>query len=168
MAQRAKYDKEKIVAEWRTGKYSLRDLADRHKISRGTIHNLVAGIGQDIGQLVDKQVEINQQLAGMNRQEVDVFRDEVDERQKYHQFFTNQAVRNVESAMRKLDDEVEVTLFEHKALAEVIQKGKETVLGKDAAVVVNNTNTNAQQNNVIEQTADQVRGMIEKMNGLCL
>ena len=36
-----------IVADWRTGEYSQRQLADKHKVSNGKVNQLCKGVGQD-------------------------------------------------------------------------------------------------------------------------
>jgi len=46
MAKR-KYNKEEVIADWKTGKYTERDIASMHKISPATAHNIVKGVERD-------------------------------------------------------------------------------------------------------------------------
>jgi ABC-type Fe3+-citrate transport system substrate-binding protein len=139
---RLKYSKEDVVADWKTGKYTERDLASMHKISPATAHNIVKGIEKTISKLVSKQLEINQELADHSEQEVSKFKQEVEERSKYITFFNNAALKNVSVAVKKIGDDT--TQAEHRMCADTIRIGRETVLGKTPDTIINNTN--AQQN----------------------
>ena len=44
MARKADYNREEVLADWKTGKYSVRKLADKHRVSPGTIHGIVKNI----------------------------------------------------------------------------------------------------------------------------
>jgi hypothetical protein len=83
MARTAKYNRNEVIADWEIGKYTVRDLAHKHKISIGTVHNIVSGIDKKIEPLVNKQVSINQELANLNEHELNNFKQEVDERSRY-------------------------------------------------------------------------------------
>ena len=43
---------EAIVADWRTGQYSQDKLADKHKVSKGTVNRLCKGVSRDLVDLV--------------------------------------------------------------------------------------------------------------------
>ena len=136
---RIQYDKAELIADWKTGKFTERALAQKHRISPATAHKLVAGIDKDIPALVSKQIEINQQLAEMTEQEVSKFEREVSERTKHIQFFTTAAVQNVKEAMSlQCEDQAD---FQKRA--DTILKAKEAVLGKtpETAIQINNNQT---------------------------
>jgi len=38
----------KIIADWRTGEYSQRQLADMHKVSKGKVNQLCKGVDRDV------------------------------------------------------------------------------------------------------------------------
>lgn len=135
---RIKYDKDEVLADWKTGKYTERDLASKHKISPATAHNIVKGVDKTLSTLISKQVEINQELAEHTEQEVSKFKQEVDERTKHIQFFNNAALKNVSVAVKKIGDGT--TQAEHRMLADTIAKGREVVLGKMPDTVINNAN----------------------------
>lgn len=137
------YNKVELLADWKTGKYTERDIASKYRISPATAHKLVTGVSKSISPLISKQVEINQELATMNEHEVSKFKQEVDERSKHIQFFTEAAVKNVKAAVDKIVDTT--SQAEHRMLADTILKGRETVLGKAPETAIQiNTNGNTQ------------------------
>lgn len=134
------YSKEEVIADWKTGKYTERDIASKHKISPATAHNIVKGIEKTISKLVSKQIEINQELAEHTEQEVSKFKQEVEEQTRYIKFFNNAAIQNVQNAMKASCE----SQNDYRARADTIAKGREVVLGKTSDTVINNIN--AQQN----------------------
>ena len=127
-----------IVAQWRTGEYSQQDLADKHEVSKGVVNKLCKGVEQDTAAIVTAGVQYRQALAEHDDRNVTAVTMVVEERTKHIQFFTNAALRNVQSAVKKITSDT--SQAEHRMLAETILKGKEAVLGKDVetAVQVNN------------------------------
>ena len=133
------YDKDKIIADWKTDKYTERSLADKHGVSKATVHNIVKGVEKSIAQLVTKQVAINQEVAKLNNHEITKFKEEVDERTRLLQFFSDAAQTNVKIAIDKITEET--SQAEHRMLADTILKGREAALGKqpDTAIQINNS-----------------------------
>lgn len=127
-----------ILAEWRTGEYTQRDLAYRHKVSLGFINKHTKDVERDTASTVNKLVEAKQELSKMDEHSVNAVHAIVDEKTKHIQFFNNAALKNVQTAVRKIDEST--TQAEHRMLAETILKGRETVLGKspDTAIQINN------------------------------
>lgn len=146
MARRAKYDKEQVVADWKTGNYSLRSLANKHRISATTAYNLTQGMDKSLEPLINAEVAIKQELANLNEQELNTFEKEVNKRTEHLVFFANAAVTNVQQAM-KADCE---TQQDYKLRSETILKGREATVGKDPQVAV--------QNNLTLSLADALRG----------
>lgn len=140
---RSKYDRDEVLADWKTGKFTERDLASKYKISPATAHNIVKGVDKTLSALISKQLEINQELAEHTEQEVSKFKQEVDERTKHIQFFNNAALKNVSVAVKKIGEST--SQAEHRMLAETIAKGREVVLGKtpDTAIQINNNTSEA-------------------------
>lgn len=131
--------KEKIVADWRTGNYSQRELSDRHKVSVGLVANLTKGVEQDVSAIVSAGVQYRQGIAEFSEQSAHIahsIESAVDERVRHLQFFTDAAVRNVKASF-DLPCESQRDI---KDRAETILKGKEVVLGKtpDTAIQINN------------------------------
>ena len=130
-----------IIAGWRTGAYSQRDLAKKYAVSAGKVAELTKGIAKDAKAIVSAGIEYKQGLAPHDERMVSAINTVIDERTKHILFFTNAAIQNVSEAMEmKCEDQ-----NDHKSRADTILKGKEAVLGKEAGNVINNTN--AQQIN---------------------
>ena len=129
-----------IVADWRTGAFTQRQLAGKYRVSLGFINKHTKDVPRDTAETVNKLVEAKQELANLDEQSVNAVHEQVNERTKHIQFFTNAAVKNVQAAVRKITNET--TQAEHRMLAETILKGRETVLGKspDTAIQINNGN----------------------------
>ncbi|HUV92195.1 MAG TPA: hypothetical protein VMV80_03835 [Anaerolineales bacterium] len=134
----ARYDKEKILTDWRTGEYTERALAAKHKVSPATVHNIVTGVEKTLAPIISKQIEAKQQLSELSEQELSTVVQIVDERTKHIQFFNDLTTRNLSMMARKLDDKTSVA--DHRMAQAAIKDGKETVLGKtpDTAIQINN------------------------------
>lgn len=138
MAKRNRnYDKAALLADWRTGEYNQRQLADKYKVVPATVNNLIKGVKQDIEPLISAQVSIKQELAKFNERERELFDKIVNTKTAHIQFFTDAAVLNVQQALAAPCE----GQADFKARAETISKGKEVVLGKEpsAAIQINNT-----------------------------
>lgn len=51
-------EKKLVIADFKTGRYSQRELADRHNISVGTVNNLTKGLTADNEHLVNAQISL--------------------------------------------------------------------------------------------------------------
>lgn len=126
---------EVIVRDWRIGKLSIRDLADKHGVSRGKVGELCKGVPKDAAVIVDAGVQYRQALSVHDGRMVDAIEQEVEERTKHIQFFTNAAVTNVKQAMNDVCD----GQADYQRRADTINKGREAVLGKtpETAIQIN-------------------------------
>lgn len=127
---------DKIIAEWRTGKYSQRDLAERHKVSNGYINKICKGVPQDMSAVVSAGVAYKQGLAATDEQTVFAVVEAVDDAVKYAKFFGDAAIRNVRQAMAAPCN----SQHDYKARAETIVRGREVVLGRAPDTIINNAN----------------------------
>jgi len=59
-----------IIADWRTGNYTQRDLAYKHKVSNGFVAKHTKGVIQDNEQLVSIGVQYRKGLAELDAQSV--------------------------------------------------------------------------------------------------
>ena len=146
MARPLRCDPVKVLADWKTGKYSERDLASMHKCSSSTIHKIVVGVEKTIESIASKTVAIKQQVAAFNEHEKSRYEQLVEEKSRNIQFYADAGVKIAMSALKVLDAEERPDVFQHKALAEAVLRSKEITLGKDVATVINNSNTAAVQN----------------------
>jgi len=58
MARLSDNEKKLVIADYKTGKYSQRELAERHHISVGTVNNLTKDIKSDNEHLVTAQISL--------------------------------------------------------------------------------------------------------------
>lgn len=131
--------KEQILAEYKAGK-TQRRLALLYEVSPATINKICKGVIQENKEIVNTQVAIHQALSQKSEQEVNAINKEVKERTKYLVFFQKSALKNQNIANKKIDDGS--SLSELKDHSQITSKNKETVLGKDADVNIQNNNTN--------------------------
>ncbi len=125
-----------IVGQWRTGAYSIRDLARKHEVSVGFIAKHTTKIEKDGLAVVNAGVQYKQGLAENDEHFVNAVNDVVDERTRHIVFFNHAAIKNVsEAMMAKCENQ-----NDYKARADTISKGRADVLGKtpDTAVQINN------------------------------
>lgn len=136
---RANHDKKipVIIGQWRTGEYSIRDLAKKHDVSIGFVAKHTAGIEKDGVDVVNAGVLYQQGIRGNDEHFVNAVNSVVEERTRHVMFFNNAAIRNVQDAMETPC----ANQYDFKARADTISKGREVVLGKtpDTAIQINNT-----------------------------
>lgn len=58
MAKLSELEKTRLLADWKTGKYSQRDLVKKYNASKGTVSEITKGVEQKNGHLVDAQVSL--------------------------------------------------------------------------------------------------------------
>lgn len=152
-----------IIADWRTGEYTVRDLTSKYKVSVGFIAKHTKGVEQDTAQTVNKLVQAKQELANLDEHSVHAVHEVVDERTKHIQFFTNVTVKNIKAMESKLTGEL--SIVEHKHAQETIAKAKETVLGKEASTQVNIQNNTTINNELVAGAKEQLQQRLAKING---
>jgi 2,3-bisphosphoglycerate-independent phosphoglycerate mutase len=137
--------KESVIVDWRMGKMSQKDIADKHKISKGAVNAICKGIEQDGQAFVTAGVEYKQILAAQDDRMMTAVTDEVEQRTKYIAYFNRRALENVEAAFNlPVDNQNDV-----KARAETITKARIDVLGKppETAIQINNNTTYREMSN---------------------
>lgn len=147
MARKANYNREAVEADWKTGKYSVRKLAAKHRISSGTVHNIVSGLDKTLEPLINAEVAIRQELATLNEHELNTFEQEVNERTRHIRLFNSATEKNITLLMDKVD--ADTSIYDHHTVQSTILKGKETVLGKqpETAIQINNNSAPKQIDN---------------------
>lgn len=128
--------KNKIDAEWRTGQFSQRELADRHKVSVGFVAKITKGIAKDCEHIVSAGVAYKQALVGHSERIVSTIERVVHDKIEKLELLKNYAMDNARQAMEtKCSGQ-----FEFKARAEVINKSIEAIEGRkiDTAIQINN------------------------------
>jgi len=127
---------EAVLIDRRVLGMSIRDLADKHKISRGKAGEICKGVEQDGIAIVDAGIKYNQALAEHDGRMVDAIVDAVSVAIKRAEWLNCQALKNVEQAMQA--DCANQNDF--RARADTIAKAKDVVVGKspETAIQINN------------------------------
>ncbi|MEC4682365.1 MAG: hypothetical protein VST70_01605 [Nitrospirota bacterium] len=130
--------REKILADWRTGEYTIRTLAHRHDVSSATAGKIVKDVPKDLLEIIDAGVKYRSAILSEKRQVGDALSQIVDEKTRHIAFFANATVKNVSLMMEKIGGRT--TIDEHKTAQDTLLKGRETVLGKspETAIQINN------------------------------
>lgn len=129
-----------IIAEWRTGEYTVRQLADRHGVSPSFAGACVKGVPKDTKEIVDKLIESKCQLAQLDGQSMDAVHEIVDRKTSHLIFFANAAVQNVKEAMASPCE----SQGEFRLRAATIKDCKEAAVGKEPSTAIQiNTAQNA-------------------------
>lgn len=136
-----------IQAEFRTGHYTVRKLAEKHKVSVGFISKHTKGMAKDLKEVVNAGVSykyaISEDAVHDNEQNNEHVRkavtEVVDERTRHLVFFNNSALKNQQLANKRLSGDMGVQELESHS--RITARNKETVLGKspDTAIQINNT-----------------------------
>jgi hypothetical protein len=138
MARLTDRDRELILADWHTGRYSHSELGKRYNTSHVTIGKICRGIEPKHADKVTAQIAINTALAQESYEEVTAVTKAVDEATRQLLFFNNSLLKNQALANKKLNDNLSINELEvHSRLT---ARNKEGVLGKQADTVINNSN----------------------------
>lgn len=139
--------KNKVIADWRTGEYSQRDLADKYQISTGAAAKLCKGVNQDTSAIVSAGIQYRQGLEPLDEQNVSAIMSAVDRIIQQREFFTNNTIRNLSLMMDKVNEGS--TISEHAIAQNALARGKETVLGKQPETQVNIQNNAAPLTSIV-------------------
>ena len=153
MARLTNKQKELIIADFHTGAFTTRALADKYEISHVSVYNLIKGLKPKHKEKVRKLVQIKTELASENPQEVKAVNEVVDEKTKHLIFFQTRALAN----QKKADELLEFAedLNDVDAHSRITARNKETVLGKAPETIINNAN--------LQQT-EETKIVIERRN----
>ncbi len=112
-----------IVTDWRTGEYSQRQLADKHKVSTGKVAQLTKGVLQDGAAIVSAGIQYRQALAAQDERMVSTITEIVDKKVARLEWLREAAMQNVTEAMSaECRDQMD-----YKARADTINKAVEAV-----------------------------------------
>ena len=89
---------EQILADWRTGEYSIRAIAYRHDVSSALVGKLVKGVPKDLVDVIDAGVKYRTTLLQENRHVEDAVSKIVDEKTRHIAFFANATIKNISYA----------------------------------------------------------------------
>ena len=140
MARLTEDQRECILADFHTGHFSIRQLADKYETSHTTVNKLTKGVEPKHKEKVDTIVSIKSSLAEESLQEVSSINEVVEEKTKHLIYFRDSALKNQQLANRLLEETDK--LRDVESHSRITKANKETVLGKDPDTVINNQNNN--------------------------
>ena len=130
----------RIVADWRTGAFSQQDLADKHKVSKGSVNKLCKGVEQDMTAIVTAGIQYQSGLSAQDDRIVTAVTAVVDEAASRMEWINKAALKNAQEAMKASC----ASQQDYKNRADTVLKTKETLFGRTPNTII--SNTNAQQN----------------------
>lgn len=101
-----KYDKDALLADFHTGIYTQRQLADRHNISPTMVNKLTKGLEKKTADLVNKKLEVIQEDKKLSVQEVNAVNEAVHFKEKMLadiQMFSHRAMQKAGDLLEKTD-----------------------------------------------------------------
>lgn len=131
--------KDAILIDWRLGILSQRDIADKHKVSKGTVGNICKGAERDAASIVGDGVQYKQGLAKFDGRMVGAIDATVNDLVRFEQISSERMERVARRAMEMLataDRTGDV-----KAVMDTLKVHREARLGKspEVAVQINNS-----------------------------
>lgn len=159
--------KEKILADFHTGKFSQRELAKKHSVSNGTVANLLKGLTPKNEHLVEAQITLLSAQTQKSEIEMSSILSTAKDEAYNRGLIFNATQKNLNRVMDMLDkntkfekvgvgdgvqnfEPVELNANDYKALQEAIDKASLTLGVNSRTGNISINNTNAQQNEVTE------------------
>lgn len=167
MARPTQGDWEKAKALYEADK-SLRQISDETGIDNSNIskrakkENWQRGV---LPQLIADTARVREEFTALLPHQQQVVESEVAERLRHIEFFKKSTMKNLSTMMRKVDETI--TIQEHTQAQNALQKGKETILGKDidTAIQINNTQQNTSDfKNLSDEELDMMHALLQKAN----
>lgn len=143
-----KYDKDALLADYHTGIYTQRQLADRHNISPTMVNKLTKGLEKKTANLVNKKLEVIQEDKKLSVQEVNAVDEAVHFKAKMLadiQLFTGKAMRKAGDLLDSSD-----TGSDFKAIIEGVDKLSITTGINERHAKPSQVQQNTQNNGVTE------------------
>lgn len=155
----ARYDKEQLLADWRTGGYNQQQLADKHKTSRPNVARIVKGVDKDLTSTLTRKIESEQELAELSDKEltsIDTLAKQAVEDAKMIRTLTK---NNMVGVGAKLQDHSRLNMLDHKNAQELIDKASITLGVNDRHAKPASIQQNTQNNT--ESTVQRVFHVVE-------
>ncbi len=149
-----KYDKEQLLADYKTGAYTQRQIAHKYSLSPAMIAKLVKGVSKDLESVVNADIHVKHTLASKSEQEVSAVSEVVSREvskllkaKKLDDFLDNAAglaaKRSVEILSKKDLSMIEIEQFSKAQNNIRVGIGTQQKFATSTQI----TNNNAQQNN---------------------
>lgn len=170
MAKITEVIKEKILADFHTGKFSQRELAKKHSVSNGTVANLLKGLTPKNEHLVEAQITLLSAQTQKSEIEMSSILSTAKNEAYNRGLIFNATQKNLNRVIDMLDKNTKVEKIgvgdgvqnfeptqlnpqDYKALQDTIDKASLTlgVNQRVAATQINNANVQSEQKIIIER-----------------
>jgi transcriptional regulator with XRE-family HTH domain len=145
-----------LLADYKTGHYSQRDLARKYTISPAYVNKIVKGIDKEDEAVVNAGIAYQSALAQKNEFSVNAIVNAVNEKTKHLQFLHNATLKNISVMAKKLNEEA--TFKDHLDAQNAIHKAGQTLGVIDQFAKSGDVNVNAtaavQSNNITVEFVD--------------
>jgi hypothetical protein len=135
--------REKILADFHIGFFSIRQIAERAGVSHVAVHKIVKGLTPKFKEKINAEVAFKAELADENLQQINSVNEVISEATKHLIFFQNAALTNQKKANEMLKNAK--TIGDIEAHSRITARNKETILGKEPQTIINNNNTQQNQ-----------------------
>jgi|GEM_PF-6910542 hypothetical protein len=157
------YDKERVLSDWRTGGYTIRELAARHSIGRATVGAIVKGIDKENRTIVDNKITANQAVRELSDKDGQAVREvitRIEEKrikaEKLDDYLDNAAGLAAKKGVEILNNP-NLSMIEIEQFSKA-QNNIRVGIGtqqKFAGTVINNTNAQKSDNTLIIERLKQ-------------
>ena len=160
------YDREQVIADWKSGNYTISELSRKHRIAYSTAGKAVQGVPKTIAELVEREVEIKQELMKLNRRETLIFNEEVDLRTRHLTLLYDSTHKNISKMMERFDKKSAVfSIEDHKAVQSTLKDARTTLLGNEPAVAIQQNN-NVNQSGLRSMTPEEIKDELAKADAI--
>ena len=128
-----------ILADWRTGAYTVRDLAYKHGVSAAFVNGITKGVACDTKTTVNNIIALEQDLARLDRRSVNSVHEVALDLIHFERANSQRMETATLKAMDMLPNSERVS--DVKSVMDVLKIHREAILGKspDTAIQINNS-----------------------------
>lgn len=142
----ARYDKEQLLADWRTGEFKHQELADKYKMSRPNVARIVKDVAQDLTPILTRKIESEQELAELSDKELTSVNDRAKHIIEDAKMIRTLTKNNMVGVGAKLQDHSKLNMLDHKNAQDLIDKASITLGVNDRHAKPANIQQNTQNN----------------------
>lgn len=148
-------DKNLIIADFLTGKYSQRELSKKYDVSLGTINKLTKDLEQKNEHLVNAQVSILRAKQELDPLEMNAIMNTANQLSEYKDIIDKATLKNISHLAKKINEGS--SIIEHKIAQDTFDKASITLNVNSRHAKSGDVNVNATaavQNNIAPKALD--------------
>jgi hypothetical protein len=154
-----------ILIDWRIGRLSQQDIAERHRVSKGVVNKICKGVPQDFASIVTAGVQFNQALAPHGDRIVTAIHDAIEEELRLRKFFRGANMLVANTVATKVREQGKSASFQDlNSAASALGRTQDSVLGKAPEMVINNSNAVQM---VVAHSPAELRRLNQELEDAC-